>query len=36
VMMDKGQIVETGVPRERIDRPKTNRARDFFGKILRH
>jgi polar amino acid transport system ATP-binding protein len=36
VMMDKGQIVETGVPRELIDRPKTNRAREFFGKILRH
>jgi len=36
VMMDKGKIVETGAPRELIDRPKTERAREFFGKILRH
>jgi len=36
VMMDKGQIVEVGPPREIIDRPKTDRAREFFGKILRH
>ena len=36
VMMDKGQIVEVGPPREIIDAPKTERAREFFGKILRH
>ncbi|MGE0239665.1 MAG: amino acid ABC transporter ATP-binding protein [Parvibaculaceae bacterium] len=36
VMMDKGRIVETGLPRELIDHPKTDRAREFFGKILRH
>ena len=36
VMMDKGQIVEMGPPREIIDAPKTDRAREFFGKILRH
>ncbi|MGI9413649.1 MAG: amino acid ABC transporter ATP-binding protein [Hyphomicrobiales bacterium] len=36
VMMDKGQVVEMGAPREIIDTPTTQRARDFFGKILRH
>ena len=36
VMMDKGKIVETGAPKELIDHPKTDRAREFFGKILRH
>jgi polar amino acid transport system ATP-binding protein len=36
VMMDKGQIVEVGPPREIIDAPRTDRAREFFGKILRH
>jgi polar amino acid transport system ATP-binding protein len=36
VMMDKGQIVEVGPPRDIIDRPKTDRAKEFFGKILRH
>jgi polar amino acid transport system ATP-binding protein len=36
VMMDKGQIVEMGPPAEIIDAPKTQRAMDFFGKILRH
>ena len=36
VMMDKGQVVEVGPPKEIIDAPKTDRAREFFGKILRH
>jgi polar amino acid transport system ATP-binding protein len=36
VMMDKGQVVEVGSPREIIDGPTTDRAREFFGKILRH
>jgi polar amino acid transport system ATP-binding protein len=36
VMMDKGQVVEVGPPREIIDKPKTDRAKEFFGKILRH
>jgi polar amino acid transport system ATP-binding protein len=36
VMMDKGQIVEIGEPRAMMDNPKTDRAREFFGKILRH
>jgi polar amino acid transport system ATP-binding protein len=36
VMMDKGQIVEIGEPRAMMDNPRTDRAREFFGKILRH
>jgi polar amino acid transport system ATP-binding protein len=36
VMMDGGQIVEVGPARQVIDSPKTERAREFFGKILRH
>lgn len=36
VMMDEGQIVELGTPLEIFDQPKTDRAREFFGKILRH
>jgi polar amino acid transport system ATP-binding protein len=36
VLMDKGQIVEVGTPAEIFDRPKSDRAREFVGKILRH
>jgi polar amino acid transport system ATP-binding protein len=36
VMMDRGRIIEVGPPRDIIDAPKTERAREFFGKILRH
>jgi polar amino acid transport system ATP-binding protein len=36
VMMDKGQVVEEGSPRQIFDTPKTDRAREFVGKILRH
>ena len=36
VMMDEGQIVELGTPVEIFDQPKTDRAREFFGKVLRH
>ena len=36
VLMDKGQIVEEGPPAEIFDRPKTVRAKEFVGKILRH
>lgn len=36
VFMDRGEIIETGEPKEMFDNPKTDRARDFFGKILRH
>jgi polar amino acid transport system ATP-binding protein len=36
MMMDNGQIVEAGPAKDVIDNPRTARARDFFGKILRH
>jgi polar amino acid transport system ATP-binding protein len=36
VMMDKGQIVEVGTAAEIFDHPKSDRAREFVGKILRH
>jgi polar amino acid transport system ATP-binding protein len=36
VMMDKGQVVEMGPPATIIDTPTSQRAKDFFGKILRH
>jgi polar amino acid transport system ATP-binding protein len=36
VMMDKGGTVEEGTPRDIFDAPKTARAREFVGKILRH
>jgi len=36
VFMDEGQIIEAGTPAELFDTPKTDRARDFFSKILRH
>lgn len=36
VMMDDGQVVESGSPAEIFDSPKTERARDFFAKVLRH
>jgi polar amino acid transport system ATP-binding protein len=36
VMMDKGQIVEEGPPRQIFDAPRTERAREFVSKILRH
>jgi polar amino acid transport system ATP-binding protein len=36
VMMDKGRVVEIGTPPEIFDHPKTERAREFVGKILRH
>ena len=36
IMMDEGMIVEIGSPEEIFDNPKTQRAKDFFGKILRH
>ncbi len=35
-MMDNGQIIEEGPARRVIDQPQSERARDFFGKILRH
>jgi polar amino acid transport system ATP-binding protein len=36
VMMDKGQIVETGAPREIFENPKETRTKEFVSKILRH
>jgi polar amino acid transport system ATP-binding protein len=36
VMMDKGRVVEMGPPQQIFDAPKTERAREFVGKILRH
>ncbi len=36
VFMDNGQIIEAGTPAAIFDEPKTDRARDFFSKILRH
>jgi polar amino acid transport system ATP-binding protein len=36
VMMDKGQVIEEGPPKQIFDSPRTERAREFVGKILRH
>ena len=36
VFMDEGQIIEAGKPVDIFDNPQTDRARDFFSKILRH
>jgi len=36
VFMDQGKIVESGSPEEVMDRPSTDRAREFMAKILRH
>jgi len=36
VFMDEGRMVEIGPPGEILDRPKTDRAREFMAKILRH
>ena len=36
VMMDQGQIVETGAPRDIFDNPKEARTNAFVSKILRH
>ena len=35
IFMDHGRVVETGPPAEIFDAPRSDRARDFFGKILR-
>ena len=35
VFMDAGQIIESGRPADIFDNPQTDRARDFFSKILR-
>ena len=35
VFMDAGQIIEAGRSTDILDNPQTDRARDFFSKILR-
>ncbi|NKB26188.1 MAG: ATP-binding cassette domain-containing protein [Rhodobacteraceae bacterium] len=34
--MDDGEVIEAGPPAQILDTPESQRARDFFGKILRH
>jgi glutamate transport system ATP-binding protein len=34
--MSEGAIVEENTPEEFFTHPRTGRARDFLGKILRH
>ncbi|MGD1888210.1 MAG: amino acid ABC transporter ATP-binding protein [Cohaesibacteraceae bacterium] len=36
IFMDEGEVVEEAPPETMFDAPTTDRARDFFGKILRH
>ncbi|MFK7791166.1 MAG: amino acid ABC transporter ATP-binding protein [Devosiaceae bacterium] len=36
IFMDEGEVIEQGPPALLFDTPKTDRAKDFFGKILRH
>jgi polar amino acid transport system ATP-binding protein len=36
IFMDHGEIIESGTPQELFETPKTERARNFFSKILRH
>ena len=36
VFMDDGQIVEAAPPEEFFNNPKSDRAKDFLGKILTH
>ncbi len=36
ILMDKGQVVEEAPPADLFDRPRTDRAKEFVGKILRH
>jgi len=36
IFMDHGQVVESGAPSDIFDNPKTKRASEFVGKILRH
>ena len=34
--MDGGDVIESGSPEDIFNAPKTNRARNFFSKIIRH
>ncbi|MFE3112656.1 amino acid ABC transporter ATP-binding protein [Kitasatospora indigofera] len=36
VFLDQGQVLESGTPEDFFTNPRTDRARDFLSKILRH
>ena len=36
IFMDEGQIVEENTPEDFFTNPKSDRAKDFLGKILKH
>lgn len=36
IMMDAGEVIETGTPAALFDSPKSERARRFFSNVLRH
>lgn len=36
IFMDDGQVIEEGTPKEFFANPKTDRAKDFLGKIIRN
>ena len=36
VFMDQGEVIEIGPPGKMFDNPTSDRAKDFFSKILRH
>ena len=36
VFMDQGEVIEIGPPMELFEKPNSERAKDFFSKILRH
>jgi glutamate transport system ATP-binding protein len=36
VFMDQGEIVEEAAPEEFFNNPRSDRAKDFLGKILKH
>ena len=36
VFMAEGQVVEAGSPEQVFERPRTRRAQEFIGRILRH
>jgi len=36
IFMDAGQIIEEAKPQEFFTNPKSDRAKDFLGKILKH
>ena len=36
IFMDQGRIVEEATPDEFFTNPKSDRAKDFLGKILKH